>query len=324
MTKAVVKEADPKKPLDLSSTRPEPVAGDAGQEVAVQKESAGAVTVYDYGDDVGGGMEDLGRDEWAIPFFKIVQTNSPAAKAVRLGGLGATPGSFINQATGELYSGEEGVELIFVARDHNFIERYPFESAKGFVGIRAPDDKLVLDLREKQGKFGKLVNGSGDDATEIAEAFYLYSLLVKGSELLGQVLCPFASTQIKKYKGFITQAMAIKYPGRDRDGKPGLVNPPLWAHRWRATTVGEVDGDNSWYGWRIVAANGTPKESRISLDDPFYVIARDFNRLIKEGKAKVDFSKAEEDPVDRGQAGGGQPQGDEAGATEPDEDRIPL
>lgn len=283
---------------DTTKTKPE-----AG-ELAVRETSSQLATV-DFGDDAGLGMEDVGRDEFIIPFLRVLQTNSPQVEDQAQGGLaGAKPGMVVNLGTNELLDGRTGFTFIPVHRDHNFVEFIPRNLGGGFVGIHDVDDPTVLQLRAEQGAFGKLFTsdkktneGLPAEGTEIGEQFYLYGLVVDDSGFVGRVVIAFGSTQIKKYKGFIGRVDNIRYIGPD--GNP--VKPPLWAHRWRFTTVPESNKKGKFYGWAIGLAerndDGTECPSVKSLvkrSDPLYTQGREFYDLIKGGGAKVDYAKAAE------------------------------
>lgn len=240
------------------------------------------LTIYDPGRDAGAGMENISRDEYAIPFIRVLDAKSPQCKPVAAGGVpGAKAGSIFNVSTGEVYDGEKGIEFIPVHRDHNFGEWIPRDESGGgggFVGIRAHDDPLVLELRAKNGQFGKLPTSDGH---ELVEAFYIYGLLVADG-MASPVLISFTSTQIKKYKNFMTRVMGIQY-----QGPQGMVRPPMWAHRWRLTTGYESKGTFSWYGWKIALVEEPPIKSRLKLNDPLYVQGRELYETIKSGRAVV-------------------------------------
>ena len=157
-------------------------------------------------------------------------------------------------------------------------------SGGGFVGIHEADSDLVLQLKAAQGQFGRLKLENGN---ELTETFYLYGLLVAGG-VPSQVVIGFSSTQIKKYKAFMTRYMGIQYP--NQDGK--MVRPPLWAHRWKLSTAYEQKGTYSWYGWRIALVEEPASRSLMKTSDPLYQFGKEFYNALKEGAAKVDYSQA--------------------------------
>lgn len=273
-----------KKPAD------EPFPGD--QTTAGNQQSAGTdVAIYDPGQDAGAGLEDISKDEYSVPFVKILDAKSPQCKPAAQGGLpGAKGGAIINMATNEIFDGEKGVEFIPVHRDHHFVEWIPKNedgTGGGFVGIRQPEDPLVIQLRAEQGAFGKLKTS---DNHELAETYYLYGLLVQDDQGT-PVVIGFASTQIKKYRNFISRVMNIKYQGAQ-----GMVTPPMWAHFWRFTTVYESKGANSWYGWRLNLKSEPPLTARLKMNEGLYIQAREFYNSIKAGKVVV--KQPEREPGD--------------------------
>lgn len=282
-----------------------------GQDLTQHEPRAGALAVMDFGDDAGVGIDGAGADELLIPFITILQKNSPQCDVE--GGTavpGAKPGDFFNTATGEIYDGKKGLVVVPVHRDHNFAEFTPRNLGGGFVGTHAPDDDLVLQLRARYGKFGKMFTserktpeGLPAEGTEVQETFYLY-VLVEDTDttLVQRAILPFKSTQIKKYKAWISRVDAIRY--MSPDGKP--VKPPLWAHKWRVTTVGEKNAKGSFSGYavRLFAQNddGTEKpliNSLIRRSETLYAQGREFYDLIAEGKAQADYSGAQKAEGDK-------------------------
>lgn len=282
-----------------------------GTAVSERASSHGALAVMDFGDDAGLGIDGAGADEFVIPFLTVLQTNSPQCDDIE-GVPGAKPGMLFNTATGELYDGRAGVVFLPVHRDHNFAEFVPRNLGGGFVGTHAPDDDLVLALRAKYGKFGRLYtsekrtsDGMPAEGTEIQETFSLYGLLVdEATGLVQRVIVPFKSTQIRKYKAFVSRADGIRYQGTD--GKP--VKPPLWAHRWRITTVGESNKKGKFYGFALrlagQAADGTELpiiNSLVKRTDPLYASGREFYDLVVEGRVKADYAGAARTEGDGGE-----------------------
>jgi len=266
-----------------------------------------ALTSVDFGDDAGGGMENIDSSELKIPFLNILQSNSPQCKPVDAGGLpGAQMGKMLNGATGELFDGKKGATFIPVYRDHNFVEFTPRALGGGFVAIHQPNDDLIIRLQAEHGKFGRLPNnvtkrdkdGQALDGTEITETFYLYGLLVDANGMSQRVIVPFKSTQIKKYQAFMQRQMNIKYanPKSTTENPLPPVQPPLWAHRWHLGTVFEKNKAGEFYGWTLSLAakneDGTEKppiENLIPMSAPLYAEAKAFNQMLKSGAARADY-----------------------------------
>lgn len=264
----------------------------AGQDVAAKAKETG-VAVQDFGEDSGRGLENIRRDEFSIPFLRILQPLSPQCKPVSQGGLhGAKAGMILNIATSEMYDGEKGITVMPVHREHNFPEWTPRDQGGGFVAIHHEDDDLITELRAKQGQFGKLITSEGN---EIVEAYYLYCIAWTDEGPIGRCVVTFASTQIKKYKAFIQRATNFGYANKE-----GVMRPaPMWAHKWVLSTVGEQNRKGSFFGWRLSLAakreDGFEEayiKSLVPMSDPLYKQAKDFNELCRTGVVKVDHGKS--------------------------------
>lgn len=272
------------------------------------------LSVVDFGEDAGVGMENVDQSEFKIPFVRILDAKSPQVKPANMGGVpGAVAGMFINIATGEVFK-----ELLFmpVHRDHYYVEyikKNDDGSGGGFVGIRDVDDPLVLRLLAQQGKFKKLVT-TDEPPHEIVETFELKSIVMGAktdekthiTERDGPAFCAnlsFSSTQIPKYQTLITRYNAITYMGADNTP----TKPPLWAHMWHATSQYETKKTRSWFGWVLRLWRKKPdgtelptRESLVKRTDPLYIMAKEFYASIAAGKVKSDYKQAADLAADDG------------------------
>jgi hypothetical protein len=251
--------------------------------------------VYDFGEDAGAGMEDVRREEYKIPFLVVLDPKSPQCKPKAAGGAGLKAGDIYNTATGESYDGAAGVDFVPVKRDENypeFVSRKDDGTGGGFVGIRAADDSLVLQLREAQGKFGRLrvpPQGGGEWTPgvdhELTQTYYLYGLLVVEGASPTPVLVGFKSTQISKYQQFITRQNSISYPTAK-----GVVKPPLWAHVWHFSTRYEEKNNRAWYGWVVGLKKEPSRESLLQMSDPLYTAGKELYTAIVGGAKTADYA----------------------------------
>ncbi len=63
--------------------------------------------------DAGAGLENMDKDDLALPFLKLLQTGSDETKKKHANYVeGAEAGMFYNTVTKKLYSGEKGIEVI--------------------------------------------------------------------------------------------------------------------------------------------------------------------------------------------------------------------
>lgn len=243
------------------------------------------VTVYDPGQYAGAGMENISKDEYSIPFLYVLDPKSPQCQPPNAGGVpGAKGGMLYNTATNELFDGEGGTIFLPVHRDHSYVERLKkLDGSPGdFVGLRSPDDPLVLELRKKFGQFGKLLTSEDH---YLIETYYLYGLTVTDG-VGSPVLTPFKSTGIPAYKNFMTRVMNIQYV----TAGGAMVRPPMWAHRWKLGTQykpAKESGQSGWYVPRLWLEEEPPIKSRLKLTDPLYIQAREFYENIKAGRVVV-------------------------------------
>lgn len=287
----------------------------------------------EYGDDAGGGFENVTQDDQSIPFLQVLQTGSPQVmngdpKQIR----GAVAGMLHNTLTNEVYDFAKGLIAIPALTDHCFVEWVPRDKGggkgNGFVGRHDLASPVVAAARDKAKSRNELSTEAGND---LAETFYMYALtqvpkfdLSKGNfpsnilELIDMedmgspVLIPFVSTKITPYKAIMTNLNTFKIPG-----KPHPQNqPPLWAFPlWFRTALETRDAGNS-YNFRISFANGAKIEESKLLprfrpaveghqareEYPLYAAARELRRAIAAGTVKVNYNN--QDSAVRAQRGG--------------------
>lgn len=255
------------------------------------------VAVYDYGADEGAGYENVTKDDYALPFLYVLDAKSPQCAPVTAGGIaGARAGSLFNTATREVHDGDKGVPFVPVHTNQKFIEWIPRNedgSGGGFVGVRAPDDPLVIELRRKHGEFGKLPTPDGH---ELVQTFELYGLIVpdfdwsqKEAIFSGQgIVAPFKSTAIGGYKQFVTTSGGFRVP-MVRDGARALVKPPMWAHVWRIKSKYRPPRSQAtgWYVPEMVLSAVKEADARLSTSNPLYIQAKEFYLSIKAGRVVV-------------------------------------
>lgn len=260
-----------KQPRAVAEERPFP-----GDKTPVPASQGGLPAIPDYGDDAGAGMENVDRDETRIPFVRVLQTNSPQVSPADPARIpGAEAGMLMHMGTNECWPGDGRLEFIACFRGKDYVEWVPKNKGGGLVGRHDWNSQTIAKLREVQGRFGKLVT---PDGTEIAQTFYLYGLLLVPDSGPRRTVLGFTSTQIKKYQSVIDRVDSLKFI---KDGKN--VQPPLYAWKWRLSTVPEKNNEGSWFGIRVEPVGKTSLESLIPRNDPMFALARDFHELVKTG-----------------------------------------
>ncbi len=242
-----------------------------GTAVAKRKANVPA-GAYDYGEDADAGFENMRREEFAIPFLRVLQQMSPQCD--RNSGIkDAAPGMLFNTVTQDVF-GE--VEVIPCHRSHTFIEWIPRDKGGGLVDIHDPGSDVVRTTKEGQSAFGKLEMENGN---ELIETYSIFALQLVG-EKYEQVIINFSSTQIKSYQQWMTRASGVLVKQSDKRN----VRPPLFAHIYRLTTTQRTNEMGKWYVISSDFSGGGADEARLPLDSELYMAARSFRA------AAVDFA----------------------------------
>jgi hypothetical protein len=247
--------------------------------LATNKGGGALAPKFDYGEDAGGGWEGTSSDDFTIPFLAILQSGSPQCKKKGAEYIeGAEEGMLLNTATGEIYSGDDGVEIVPCLTQHLFVEwKNRQNDGGGFVAIHSLDSKVVADAKAASKQFGKYTVPVEDGVDhDLVETFYMYALLVQGEDVITPCMISFSSTKIKPYKGIMTPLRQVK------------GQPPLFAYVLKVTTVAEKNAKGDFYNFKVVPANGSAVDSLIAPDDPRFLAGKEFKATVASGKAKVD------------------------------------
>lgn len=286
--------------------------GDGGGQLAEQ--GSRDLQVYDFGEDEAKGIDNVTAEEYRLPFFRVLDPKSPQVAPPENGGIKrvddqeSRPGDiYITTTKTVIPGGKKGFVWVPVYRHEDFIEWIPRDpktgTGGGFVGIHAPSDALIGDLRKAQGKFGKLKMASGN---EIAQTYSVYGLMapyIIGSEFefdfenMMPGIIAYASTQISKYNSFVGKYMNMKYANPKNPKELRL--PPVWAHRWHCgTQMDPPKAGNTWYGWTIGLERNkdySEKDKREAINlpgSPLYLAGKQMYEMIIEQVYKVDFNQA--------------------------------
>lgn len=301
------------------------VTSSQGQEPSssVPSQRATELAAYDFGDDAGAGTEGMRIEEQLTPFLSVLQGLSPQTNSSKPEFVeNARMGMLYNSAVNAVYDGAVGIEIMACWRDYQFTEWVPRDDYKlpdgtvirgggggggGFRGIHSPDDRDVrAAIAEAVQRFGKgarfrpipFRNALTEEDTTLIEQFNLgviYGAPNLTPETARRAMIAFTSTKIGVYKQYITAATDIAYPNprRGEPNQPPMIKPPLWAHRWRVTTVPQSNKKGDFFNYRLqLAERGPPQASLVRRDDPLYVVAREFYELWTKGQVKADYDAA--------------------------------
>ena len=274
--------------------QPPPVNGNKESlQAIVNAANNGVATAEDgWGGDAGKGLEGIDQAEFGQPpGLRILQSNSPEVSESEGKFIaGARPGMILNAGTQDVYDGKAGGIIIPVHRNHNYLVWRPRETGGGLVPDNSEldvTDPVILEMRKKQGAFGKLITSDGNEAVE---TFTLYCLWLspewKPGDDPARVFIAFTSTQIKKYNVLMQKLAGLI-------GRPPRY--PLWAHRWHISTQPEKNKKGSFYGWRLGLEGGNAATALMNKNDPLCAVASEFYEFVKVGKLSADYGNAAPD-----------------------------
>tara|TARA_R110000787_G_C13409308_1_gene444046 strand:- start:594 stop:1385 length:792 start_codon:yes stop_codon:yes gene_type:complete len=240
---------------------------------AVAKKTSSEVAQFDasmFEDDAGAGMENMGVDDLALPFLKILSGLDPILDELEE----ARKGDLFNTVTNQIYKGKEGVRVIPCAYMRRFIVWAPRGSGSGAPqAIYAPGD-LNIPKTERSGEDFKdyVVGGNGEYLDETHQHFVL---LLSDDGSIETALIAMKSTQLKRSRKWNSMISSITL-----QGKNGPFSPPRFSHIYRLKSVGEENAKGSWHGWDV------SREGPVE-DAALYLRAKTFSESVLQGEVLV-------------------------------------
>lgn len=268
----------------------------AKTEVAKKSSTEMVAGAMNYGEMAGVGFEDTKSSDLSIPFFNLLQSNSPQVEEGQI--EGAKPGLIYNTVTGELIS---TLPFIPVHKEEKWVEWIPRTKGGGFVAAHEPGSDLVKALIAANG--GGRIPPKGEDGKRISfkhngndviETYYVYGLSLNedGSEVESFGVLSFSSTKIKPYRDWLTSMYLIK-------GKP-----PMFANRAKISTIRQTNDSGNFYNFRINPLRDTWVTSLIHPEQEASLLqqAVEFREMVLSGVARADLTQ--QDSVVTAGAGG--------------------
>ena len=229
-----------------------------------------------FAEDAGVGVNDLGTEDLAIPFLKVLQKMSDELDDLD----DAKAGDIYNTVTKEIVKGINGVRVINCAYDLKYIEWEARGTGTGGPhNIYGPGDSIPKTERGDDNK-DYVVDGNGRYLERTAQH---YLLIIDGDGVTQQALLAMKSTQFKKSKQWNSAMRSLKM----KDAKGNMFTPPRFSHIWRLETVPEENKSGTWHGWQI------SKDSQIE-DASLYAEAKLFAESIEAGKVNVQHHQGDE------------------------------
>ena len=243
-----------------------------------KKQSAEVVVMNEsmFAADAGMGVSDLGSEDLAIPFIKVLQKMSDELDDLDK----AKAGDIYNTVTKDVIKGKDGIRLINCAYNLQYIEWEPRGTGTGAphaiygAGAEIPATERGDDNKDY------VVEGNGRYLERTAQH---YVLVVDEDGVTQQALLPMKSTQFKKSKQWNSAMRSLKM----KDGNGSLFTPPRFSHIWKLETVSEENKNGSWHGWQI-SKDGVVEDVNV------YQEAKLFAESIQAGQVNVKHVREED------------------------------
>ena len=225
--------------------------------------------------DAGQGMENMGTEDLALPFLKVLSGNDPVLDENET----ARKGDIYNTVTGIPYKGKEGVRVIPCAYQRRFIQWAPRGSGSGApTAIYEPGQERPKTERSADDNKEYVVDGNGEYIEETHQHFVL---LINAEGATETALIAMKSTQLKKSRKWNSMMAS-----RSMQGANGPFTPPRFSHIYHLKTVGEENSKGSWHGWEMSCEG-------VIEDGGLYARAKGFAESITAGDVVVKHTEDE-------------------------------
>lgn len=244
------------------------------------------------GGDAPAGFEGQTSEDYTVPFLMVLQDGSAFVKELKIG----EPGDLANSVTEEIYDGEKGIIFVPSFTQHVYVEWQP--DFGGFVGLHALNSEAVIHSRANQ-EFGEYTTENGN---ELVETFYVFGVMIDPeTEGIEQVVVPFTSTKIKKYKAWMSKARRIMIKGEDGSKRPAA----LFEHRYHITTIEQTNKNKKSFNVTVSLDGDNAVEARLNSNDELFQAAHDCYLSVKGGKVTADYDSVDEAGGSGGAGSGG-------------------
>lgn len=242
-----------------------------------KKQEAGALATNIFEADADKGLTNIGHEDLALPFLKILGQLSPEVNK-RDGKYveGAEPGMIYNSVTGELFDGERGVNVIPCHYKLEYIEWQDRGEGSGAPVNIHPSSSDIMSKTSRGADYkDRLPNGNYIDRT--ASHF----VIVDGDNP-STALIAMKSTQLKVSRKWNSMMASIKMKGKN-----GMFTPASFSHVYKLRTVQQSNDKGTWFGWEV------SKIGPVS-DESVYSQAKSFADSVSKGDVEVKHGEAEQ------------------------------
>ena len=240
------------------------------KEEIIKKEEAGALSTNIFEADAGKGLGELGQDDLALPFLKVLGQLSPEVNK-RDGKYveGAEPGMIYNSVTSELFDGTKGLNVIPCHYKLEYVEwKERGEGISAPVQIHPSSSDILSQTTRGADYKDRLPSGNYIEKT--ANHFVLTL-----GDTPSTALISMKSTQLKISRKWNTMMAQIQLKGKN-----GLYNPASFSHIYNLKTVQQSNDKGTWFGWEV------SKVGPIQ-DAALYQKAKSFSESVNKGEVET-------------------------------------
>jgi len=237
-------------------------------QVAEKKTAGLPANVFE--DDAAKGLGNIGQQDLALPFLKILGQLSPEVNK-RDGKYveGAEPGMIYNSVSGDLYDGAKGIDVIPAFYKLEYVEwKDRGEGAGGPVAVHDSSSDIMSQTKADANYKDRLPNGNYVEKT--ASHF----VIITGDSPT-TALISMKSTQLKISRKWNSMMSGIKLKGKN-----GLFTPASFSHIYRLKTTQMSNDKGTWFGWDVSKAGPI-------TDTGLYQQAKTFSESISKGSVKA-------------------------------------
>ena len=245
-------------------------------DLTVKKE--GALATLNFEEHAGKGLENIDKDDLALPFLKLLQSGSYETKKKHAKYVdGAEAGMFYNTVTKKLYDGEKGINVIPCFYKMTYPEWAPFDRSEGrpVHPDRGPE---IMAQTTKNGTKDVLANGN-----EIIKTENHFVILV--GDKPEKALMPLKTTQLKTSRGW-NSLMDNEVIVQQGTGKS--IPAPAFSRIYHVKSV-ENSGNFTWHGMTVSLVKPVDNAEIFSM-------AVEFNAALQKSNiaaASVETNKVE-------------------------------
>ena len=223
--------------------------------------------------DAGEGINDMGQEDLALPFLKILSGLDPLLDELDE----AKRGDLYNTVSGQVYKGKAGVRVIPCAYQRRFIQWAPRGSGSGApVAIFETQQECPPVKRSEDDNKDYVVNGDG---SYIEETHQHFVVIINEDGSAETALIAMKSTALKKSRKWNSMMSSVQMVGKN-----GPFTPPRFSHIYLLKSVSEENSKGSWHGWDIsmegVVENGA-----------HYKQAKEFSESILRGDVEIKHTE---------------------------------